>query len=109
VRRFSKLFFSALSENKLRITMNIAIELLKSELSQIINGEPCPSFQSHEFAQILCAIYDLTNPDANGEIKQHQMADIGLEAIKLINNRLLASMASEHTIAVMRDNGKPLC
>lgn len=89
--------------------METNTELLKSELSQIINGEPCPSFRSPEFAQILGAISDLTNPDANGEVKQHQMADIGLQAIKLINTRMLASMVSERAMALMRDKGNPLC
>jgi hypothetical protein len=48
-------------------------------------------------------------PSFDGATKDDALAQIGLQAVKLITARLVASMHSERAMALMRDNGKPMC
>lgn len=75
--------------------MEANIEIISQALAQAINGEPAPTFRSDDFAQILKASGHITGPSFDGTAKDEALAQIGLQAIKLIAARLVASMHSE--------------
>ena len=89
--------------------MKSNIETVNRAILQAFSGEPCPSFKSDEFAQTMSAVAEMTKPPGNGELDRSPVAQIGLQAARLILARLMTSMHAERALAVMRDDGNQPC
>jgi hypothetical protein len=89
--------------------MNSNTETIRHALLQAFSGEPCPSFMSDEFAQTMKAIGEMTKPPGSGEPDRSPASQIGLQAARLILDRLMTSMHAERALAVMRDDGNQPC
>lgn len=70
---------------------------------QIANGDPAPSFQSQDFADLIAAARNIAEQD-----RQTTYEAIGRRALELLLCSLSASMQGERTVALMRDNSRPL-
>ena len=89
--------------------MKSNIETVNRAILQAFSGEPCPSFMSDEFAQTMKAIGEMTKPPGSGEPDRSPASQIGLQAARLILDRLMTSMHAERALAVMRDDGNQPC
>lgn len=71
---------------------------------QIASGDPAPSFQSQDFADLVAAARNIA-----AQNRQATYEAIGRRALDLLLCRLSASMQGERALALMRDNSRPLC
>lgn len=70
---------------------------------QIGSGEPAPTFRSQEFADLVAAARSIAEQGRGATYEA-----IGRRALELILCSLSASMQGERTVALMRDNARPM-
>lgn len=90
--------------------MNAHINNVSTAINHLIDGEPLPSFKSVEFALIMLAINELTEPSSENLIHRSlAFEELGRRAIETLLNRISASMNAEREIAIIKDKEIPLC
>jgi hypothetical protein len=90
--------------------MATQLEVVTARLAQAIQGENVSSFKSREFLELLDAIKALTSAtDISATHTRLVHEQLGLKALQLLLDRMMASMQSERALAMMRDSGEKPC
>jgi len=82
--------------------MNQHIKTITDHLSACLNGEPIPAMNSHERAQVMAALSATAGDRLDVE-------SLGVETLKLINNRLRAGLIAERELTLIQGEGGRLC